>query len=80
MSLKEKYAQINEELPLNHHYGKPLLFLRGEKSDYIQIDDVSDINKLFPKARLVTAKNAGHWVHVDAKEDFVQAVLDFLSF
>jgi len=27
----------------------------------------------------VTIKNAGHWVHVDAPEEFFETVLDFLE-
>jgi esterase len=78
--LEKNYAQINEELPRDHQFDKPTLFIRGENSDYIQMEDMPIIYKLFPKAKLATIKNAGHWVHVDAPEEFADIVLNFLSF
>ncbi|MGD1046395.1 MAG: alpha/beta fold hydrolase [Bacteroidota bacterium] len=77
--IEKNYARINEELPRNSQFNKPTLFIRGDNSDYIQMDDLSVINQLFPKAELVTIKNAGHWVHVDAPEEFLSNVLDFLK-
>jgi pimeloyl-ACP methyl ester carboxylesterase len=78
--IEKNYAQINEELPRDHQFDKPTLFIRGENSDYIQMEDLSLIYKLFPKAELTTIKNAGHWVQVDAPKEFADTVLDFLSF
>ena len=78
--IEKNYAQINEELPRDHQFDKPTLFIRGENSDYIQMKDLSLIYKLFPKAELATIKNAGHWVQVDAPKEFADTVLDFLSF
>jgi pimeloyl-ACP methyl ester carboxylesterase len=78
--IEKNYAQINEELPRDHQFDKPTLFIRGENSDYIQKEDMPFIYKLFPKAKLATIKSAGHWVHVDAPEEFADSVLNFLSF
>ena len=44
------------------------------------MDDLPVIGQLFPNAELVTIKDAGHWVHVDAPEEFSDTVLGFLSF
>jgi len=78
--IEKNYAQINEELPRQRQFNKPTLFIRGANSDYIQIDDLPLIRHLFPKTEIITIKNAGHWVHVDAQEEFSRTVLDFLSF
>ena len=78
--IEKNYAQINEELPRDSQFNKPTLFIRGANSDYIQIDDLPLIGQLFPKTEIITVKNAGHWVHVDAQEEFSRTVLDFLSF
>jgi esterase len=78
--IEKNYAQINEELPRNRQFLGPALFIRGENSEYIQMEDVPFIVQIFPTAELVTIKNAGHWVHVDAKDKFSETVLDFLSF
>jgi pimeloyl-ACP methyl ester carboxylesterase len=78
--IEKNYARINEELPCDKQFNKPTLFIRGSKSGYIQMDDLPVISRLFPKAEIVTIKNAGHWVHVDASEEFSNTVLNFLSF
>lgn len=52
-------------------FHKPCAFIRGELSDYITPAHFPVIRRLFPKSRIITIKNAGHWVHGDAPEEFV---------
>lgn len=56
---------------------KPVLFLRGEQSSYIQPEDEADIRRIFPNAQIETIAGAGHWVHADQPEAFVEAVTQF---
>jgi esterase len=79
-AIEKNYARILEELPRDRQFQGPVLFIRGEKSEYIQMEDVPIINQIFPQAELYTINNAGHWVHVDAQEEFSKVVLNFLSF
>jgi esterase len=60
-------------------FGKPALFLRGEKSDYVRGEDASEIRRLFPNARLAAIPQAGHWVHAENPAAFQEALLDFLT-
>jgi pimeloyl-ACP methyl ester carboxylesterase len=53
----------------------PTLFLRGGKSVFITEDDRGLIRCHFPSSHLVTLKEAGHNIHVDDRETFVEAVL-----
>lgn len=46
-------------------YDGPVLWFRGEQSSYVTEADLPAMRALFPKVRLVTIKNAGHWVHAD---------------
>jgi esterase len=78
--IKKNYARINEELPNDRTFDKPTLFLKGEKSNYIQMDDLPMIRQLFPQAEVVTVKNTAHWIHIEAPKEFSEKVLDFLSF
>lgn len=57
----------------------PTLFVHGEKSDYIRDDDRFSIERLFPAARMEGIPNAGHWVHAEALDPFVECVGGFLS-
>ena len=59
-------------------FNGPVLFLKGEKSPYIQESDTSGIQKLFPNAIIKALPNAGHWVHADSPRAFMENVLMFL--
>lgn len=60
-------------------FEKPALFIRGGLSDYILEKDYSVINYNFPNSRIVTIKNASHWVHADAPDEFYKLILYFLN-
>ncbi|MSP30206.1 MAG: alpha/beta fold hydrolase [Acetobacteraceae bacterium] len=67
------------EPPTNAPYFGPTLFIAGARSTFILPDHRETIRALFPTARFVTIKNAGHWVHADNPEGFnavLQAFLD----
>jgi pimeloyl-ACP methyl ester carboxylesterase len=53
------------------------LFIRGELSNYILDSDIPILESYFPDAQLISVENAGHWVHAEAPEAFVDAVLGF---
>jgi esterase len=55
----------------------PTLFIRGLLSDYILDDDIEVLENRFPDMQLVSIENAGHWVHAEAPEPFIEAVLSF---
>lgn len=57
----------------------PALFLRGALSDYITPEDRPLIRALFPAARIVTLKEAGHWLHADAPGPMAEVVTAFLE-
>jgi len=59
-------------------FGKPVLFIRGGQSDYINNDDREKILKLFPDATLETIPHAGHWVHADAPVELLRIMNDFM--
>jgi pimeloyl-ACP methyl ester carboxylesterase len=56
----------------------PVLFLKGERSDYIFNGDMRLINAAFPNAKLETIPGAGHWVHADQPMAFFKAIMSFL--
>lgn len=55
----------------------PTLFIRGELSNYILDEDIEQLEDQFPDSEIITIKDAGHWVHAEAPEEFVDAVLGF---
>ncbi len=60
-------------------FDQPTLFLRGEKSNYIQDEDIADIQEKFSNVVIETVPGAGHWVHAEAPAAFMQVVQDFLA-
>ena len=56
---------------------KPILFVRGSESHYIQPEDERKIWELFPNYELVTIQNAGHWVQADQPKEFLEIVQRF---
>ncbi len=65
--------------PADATYPGRTLFVAGETSDYIRREGRPTIRALFPAARFVTVKHAGHWVHADNPVGFLAVVEAFLS-
>ncbi|MFT7344451.1 MAG: esterase [Lentimonas sp.] len=55
----------------------PTLFIRGLMSNYILDEDIDSLEMAFPDMKLISIENAGHWVHAEAPEPFIEAVLAF---
>lgn len=76
--LSETIQEVGRPLPEGTVFLKDTLFLRGERSSYIEPMDELLIKKHFPKAKLVTIAEAGHWLHAEKPADFYRYVVDFL--
>jgi pimeloyl-ACP methyl ester carboxylesterase len=59
--------------------GFPVLFIKGEKSDYISDPDYPVIRQIFPGASIVTIPNAGHWLHAEQPALFLKNIRYFLA-
>jgi esterase len=73
------YDATTKALTLDRPFEKPALFVRGEKSKYVEDDDIPAVKTVFPDAEFVKISGAGHWVHVDQPEQFNTVVLKFLG-
>ncbi|MFC2110402.1 alpha/beta fold hydrolase [Bacteroidota bacterium] len=78
-SLTENNNEVGEPLPAFTEFEGPTLFLKGENSGYISVEDESLIKAHFSDSEIVTVKNAGHWLHAENPSDFLKEVQDFLS-
>jgi esterase len=67
------------EVPTDARYPGPALFIAGASSNYITPEHRPVIRSLFPLARFITLKNAGHWLHADNPTGFVAVVEAFLT-
>ncbi|MDX1350830.1 MAG: alpha/beta fold hydrolase, partial [Putridiphycobacter sp.] len=55
------------------------LFIRGVESNYILESDFDQINLKFPNAKIISIENAGHWVHAEQPEIFLNSIVNFIS-
>lgn len=60
-------------------FAGPSLFVAGALSDYIKPEYRPVIRRLFPAARFVSVKGAGHWVHADNPAGFLAVAQAFLA-
>lgn len=65
--------------PPGASYEGPVLWIAGANSTYVLDDDRPRMDELFPTTRLVRVKNAGHWVHSEQPEVFLETVRRFLA-
>lgn len=60
-------------------YYDEVLFMCGEKSDYVTEKDRDIIKKYFPKANVVFFKEASHWLHAEKPQPFTEGLQHFLE-
>jgi esterase len=68
-----------EEWTTTGLYPGPVLFVTGARSDYVKAADQPVIRALFPAARFVAIKDAGHWLHAEQPAAFAATVEAFLG-
>ncbi|NND87869.1 MAG: alpha/beta fold hydrolase [Flavobacteriaceae bacterium] len=74
----DQIAEVGKALPASTRYEGPVLFLRGERSGYIEDIDLLSIKRHFPQAVLKTVSSAGHWLHAENPDEFYRYVMNFL--
>ena len=57
----------------------PALFLYGGASDYVRPGDEVAIRERFPRATMVEAEGAGHWLHVEKPAVVLEAMSRWLG-
>ncbi|NER09423.1 Pimeloyl-ACP methyl ester carboxylesterase [Muriicola jejuensis] len=77
--LSERMNEIGESIGSTDRYLGPALFIRGSRSEYVQEEDLSGIRVHFPRAILKTVENAGHWLHAENPDQFLEFTLSFLN-
>lgn len=78
-SISKNIEKVGVAVETSTPVEKPVLFIRGAKSDYIRAEDESLISKIFPQARVVTIEKAGHWVHAEQPDALYDEVMRFLQ-
>ncbi len=77
--LWENYNNIRSEVIFTTPYKKEIMFIRGDKSNYISNEDALDLEKQFSGLTFRSISNAGHWVHADQPKELLSILLEFLE-
>ena len=77
----EKSISVIEKFPYTRgKFNKPVLFLKGETSNYINIKTDKDlIRSYFPNSKILEIEKAGHWIHFDRPDLFFNIVKDWIN-
>jgi len=77
--LSTKMEEIGENISNLDVFEGETLFLRGDKSEYIMSNDSPQIKLHFPKSKIETIDNAGHWLHAENPKQFFSKSNIFLN-
>jgi pimeloyl-ACP methyl ester carboxylesterase len=77
--IKKSLAKISQEIKAPNTYDGPTLFIAGSLSHYVKPEDEPNIKRLFPNSSIRYLKNAGHWIHADAADEFIDLVSEFIG-
>ncbi|MEL6424115.1 MAG: alpha/beta fold hydrolase [Pseudomonadota bacterium] len=78
-ALDAAMPQILDFPTFSTSFDRPALFVSGSESAYVTAEHRPAIRALFPAARFVAIKGAGHWLHADNPNAFVEVVEGFLG-
>tara|TARA_R110002051_G_scaffold316104_1_gene395319 strand:- start:1931 stop:2701 length:771 start_codon:yes stop_codon:yes gene_type:complete len=77
--LSDKMEEVGENISTTASFNGPTLFLRGDKSEYIAIEDYTTIKRHFPSAEIKVIDKAGHWLHAENPKQFFEYSFDFMN-
>jgi pimeloyl-ACP methyl ester carboxylesterase len=77
-ALRANYPHLIQAVCEHTRYEKSSLFIRGERSDYVQDADIEHIKTHFINAQFASLPT-NHWVHAEQPQAFIEVVADFLG-
>lgn len=66
---------FDDRLPIKNY---PVLFIKGVNSNYILPEDFSSIHRIYPDAEISEIPDAGHWLHAEQPQLFMDELWRFL--
>ncbi len=65
---------LSAQIPITSY---PVKFIKGANSNYIQESDIQVIKEIYPDANIVALPDAGHWLHAEQPQLFLQAITQY---
>lgn len=76
--LQRDYVRLSAAIESNVPYTGPVLFIKGQLSDYLLSEHKAATLKLFPSSQSKMIKGVGHWLHAEKPNDCFDMVLAFI--
>jgi esterase len=76
--LHRDYPLLSQAIHSCVPYSEPVLFLKGELSDYLASEHRAEVLALFPNSRVKTISNTGHWLHAEQPKVCARHITTFL--
>lgn len=77
--IHQNYQAILSRIEEDEVYEGATLFIKGGLSKYITEANFEKTKHFFPKAKLETIENVGHWVHAEAPKELLEILEKFLK-
>ena len=77
--LQKDYAKISAAITSVDPYMGPVLFIKGEHSDYILLEHKQAVLQLFPNSQSKMIRGTGHWLHAEKPQLCIKIIRTFFS-
>jgi pimeloyl-ACP methyl ester carboxylesterase len=77
--INNQIENVGEAINTDNIFEKPVVFINGARSNYINQEDTALIHKFFPMAEIETITDAGHWVHAEKPDEFLAVINNFVE-
>ena len=78
-AIESNYGELISGLTFSNDIKVETLFIRGEKSDYIDLESYYKVRSTFVNSHLETITDSGHWVHAEQPDEFLKRFTKFIS-
>ncbi len=77
--IKQNYFHLIGANRADTQFAKPVLFIKGELSDYLRAEYTDQVTQRFPKAQVKVLSGTAHWLHAEKPELFAKLTSHFLA-
>lgn len=77
--INEQIANVGVSTFPSSKVSVPALFINGSKSGYLTEEDQKEISEHYNNVQFATIEDAGHWLHAEHPQAFMDKVMAFLK-
>ncbi|MEP1382540.1 MAG: alpha/beta fold hydrolase [Paraglaciecola sp.] len=76
--LQRDYRKLSEAIESEHSFNKPVLFIKGQLSDYLLAEHKEATLTLFPNSKSRVINGVGHWLHAEKPKVCHEMIMSFI--